>query len=448
MKALWRVVYQFYRIFSGLGRRLQRRFTRAGWMVIICLFATTLMSMDTDNMVAYQGFPLLLGLFVLAFVFSRFFRMTFSVVRLLPRFGTVGQIFTYRVAVRNLTAKTQSELTLLEDLADVRLSFPEWLAAQHAVEKTMRSLRLSRPPRFNPFKLAIVKDAAVPSVLPHQEVEVPVEVMPLRRGILRFKGVTLARKDPFGLFRALKGVSAPQTALILPKRYPLPPIALPGMLKYQQGGVALATSVGQSEEFVALRDYRRGDPLRHIHWRSWAKTGRPIVKEFEDEFFVRHALVLDTFTDDPHSEAFEEAVSVAASFVCTIQTQESLLDLLFVGPHSYCLTAGRGLAHSDQMLEILASVRPCLDRQFITLERLVLNHVRAVSGCICVLVAWDEDRRDFVRHLLSLGVPVLVVVVVGRGQNRSLDAGPLQVQPERFHVLEAGQIERGLARLN
>ena len=36
------------------------------------------------------------------------------------------------------------------------------------------------------------------------------------------------------------------------------------------------------------------------------------MKEFEDEFFVRHALVLDTFTADPHSEAFEEAGVVGA----------------------------------------------------------------------------------------------------------------------------------------
>ena len=133
------------------------------------------------------------------------------------------------------------------------------------------------------------------------------------------------------MFRAFVKVPLPQTVLILPKRYPLPPIALPGAMKYQEGGVALASNIGRSEEFVSLREYRRGDPLRHIHWRSWAKAGKPIVKEFEDEFFVRHALVLDTFTDDPHSEAFEEAVSVAASFACTVLTQESLLDLLFVG---------------------------------------------------------------------------------------------------------------------
>jgi hypothetical protein len=323
---------------------------------------------------------------------------------------------------------------------------------------------------------------------------------PLRRGVLRFTGVTLARPDVFGLFRAFAKAPLPQTVFILPKRYSLPPIALPGTMKYQEGGVALASSVGRSEEFVALRDYRRGDPLRHIHWRSWAKTGRPIVKEFEDEYFVRHALVLDTFSDDPRGEVFEEAVSVAASFACTLPTQESLLDLLFVGPQAYCFTAGRGLAHADQMLEILASVRACPDeaedkkvpgskfqvpsffnrkegegrrakggkvpgstfqvpgffngkehknlpRGFRRLEHLVLNHAGVVSGCVCVFLSWDDKRRGLVRKLQDLNVPLLVLVIAEPGGRQRLEPGPLRDEPERFHVLEAGRIEEDLARL-
>jgi len=240
-------------------------------------------------------------------------------------------------------------------------------------------------------------------------------------------------------------VPAPQAVLILPNRYPVAPVALPGMRKYQQGGIALASNVGQSEEFVALRDYRPGDPFRHIHWRSWAKAGKPVVKEFEDEFFVRHALVLDTFTRADQSDLFEEAISVAASFACTVRTQESLLDLLFVGPESYCFTAGRGLAHADQMLEILASVRACPEQPFEKLEQLVLNHISAVSGCICVLLAWDEKRQDFVRKLKALNLPLLVLVLVEPGH--TLDPGILANEPDRFHVLEVGQVEQGLAKL-
>jgi uncharacterized protein (DUF58 family) len=272
---------------------------------------------------------------------------------------------------------------------------------------------------------------------------VRVEMEPLRRGVLKFGGVTLARPDPFGLYRGFIKVPLAQTTLILPRRYALPAVALPGAMKYQEGGVAMASSIGRSEEFVSLREYRRGDPYRHIHWRSWAKTGKPIVKEFEDEFFVRHALVLDTFIDDPRSEAFEEAVSVAASFACTLITQESLLDLLFVGPQAYSFTAGRGLSHADQMLEILASVKVCPDQSFSELENMVVQHAGTVSGCICVLLAWDDTRRQLVEKLASLGVPAMVLLVVDPGTR-------LDLAHESFgdiHVLEAGKIEEGLAKL-
>jgi len=46
--------------------------------------------------------------------------------------------------VMNLTARTQRGLTLLDDLADPRPSFPEWLAAQHADEKHFRPFRIGR----------------------------------------------------------------------------------------------------------------------------------------------------------------------------------------------------------------------------------------------------------------------------------------------------------------
>jgi uncharacterized protein (DUF58 family) len=447
MTPIFRILYRLYRIVSWMRYTAQRRFTSAGWTVLGAMTIAALIGPDTENNVAYQALTLLFALLVLGVIFSWFFRARFSADRTLPRFGTAGQPFRYRVSVRNLTRKPQSGLTLLENLSDPRPEFAEWMAVQVAEGRRARPFRVSQRLRTNPFKRASAPPAPVPPLLPHQEGEVRVELTPLRRGVLRFSGVTLARPDPLGLIRAFNKVPLPQTALILPKRYVLPPFALPGSMKYQQGGVALASNVGQSDEFVALRDYRRGDPLRHIHWRSWARTGRPIVKEFEDEFFVRHALVLDTFTREPHSEVFEEAVSVAASFACTLVTQESLLDLLFVGTQAFCFTGGRGLAHADQMLEILASVRPCEAQPFSSLEGLVCEHASLVSGCICVFLSWNEQRRGFVEKLEALNVPVLVLVVAESGGAKALTEALRRDGPGRFHVLEVGQIEQGLAKL-
>ena len=446
MKPIYKLFYWFYRAGSALWHWSRRRFTLAGLCAAGSFIIAGAVGVDIENTVTYQSFALLLAFLLLALAGSLFFRARFSAQRILPRVGTAGQPLSYRVQIKNLTGKNQTGLTLLEGLADPRPPFQEWLAFQMAESRRVRPFRMSQQRRKNPFRLANLNEAEVPPVAANGEVEARVEILPLRRGVLRFNDVTLARSDPLGLFRSFKKISVPQTVLILPRRYSIPLIALPGAMRYQEGGVALAANVGRSEEFVALREYRHGDPLRHIHWRSWAKVGRPIVKEFEDEFFVRHALVLDTFDDEPNSEVLEEAVSVAASFACTVLTQESLLDLLFVGNQSYCFTAGRGLAHADQMLEILASVKNCADKKFETLEHLVLNHISAVSGCICVLQRWDEARKDFIKKLRSLDVPLLVLVVVRAG-GRKPDAGPLRDEPENFHVLEIGRIGEELGKL-
>ncbi|MGA2870105.1 MAG: DUF58 domain-containing protein, partial [Verrucomicrobiota bacterium] len=334
----------------------------------------------------------------------------------------------------------------LEDLTDPRPAFAEWLAFHKAEGRRVRPFAGGQRRRKSPFRLATVKAVEVPPLAEQGEAEMRVEVLPLRRGILHFKSVTLARPDPFGLFRSFITLPAAQTILILPKRYPIPPLTLPGTVSYQECGVALAANIGHSEEFVALREYRHGDPLRHIHWRSWARTGKPIVKEFEEASLARHALVLDTFDDEPNSEVFEEAVSVAASFACTVLTQKSQLDLLFVSNQSYCFTAGRDLTHADDMLKILALVSRCADKTFEVLEQLVLNHIPGVSGCICILQKWDEARKKFVEKLRVLGVQLLVLVVLPPGQPK-LDAGPLRDTPECFHVLEVGEIAEKLAQL-
>jgi uncharacterized protein (DUF58 family) len=198
---------------------------------------------------------------------------------------------------------------------------------------------------------------------------------------------------------------------------------------------------------VALRDYRPGDPLKKIHWRSTARCGRPIVKEFVDEFFVRHGLILDTFTKEPFNGAFEEAVSVAASFACTVRDRDSLLDLLVVGPIAFTFTTGRGVGQDEKMLEILAGVQPSPDRSFKDLADLVMSHETELSGCLCVLLDWDEERQDFVRRLRQRLVPVKVIVMRPVGADDSLDPGVMGDLPGDFHVIPADETKARLATM-
>ena len=200
----------------------------------------------------------------------------------------------------------------------------------------------------------------------------------------------------------------------------------------------LAASVGNSEEFVGLRDYRPGDPLQRIHWKSYARIGEPVVREYQDEYFERHALILDTFAGADRAAAFEEAVSIASSLACTVNTQECLLDLMFVGAESYIYTAGRGQMTTGSLLEVLAGVQLCANKPFRTLQDAVTARRGLLTGSICILLTWDEARREFIRTLRSLGVPLMVLVV---------SAEPIEAHEPWLHVIVPGKVQEGLASL-
>ena len=108
---------------------------------------------------------------------------------------------------------------------------------------------------------------------------------------------------------------------------------------------------------------------------------------------------------------------MAASFAVAIPSQDSLLDLMFVGPEAYCFTAGRGLAHADRMLEVLAGVEPVRGPALPPAPRLGAadgtGSFRAPSG---VLLGWDDERRAFVAALRDLEIPTLTLVVTRAGE--------------------------------
>jgi hypothetical protein len=428
-------------------RWLLRRFTPLGLGVLICLGISAIIGMDTNQSLSYQVFTLLLSLLVVAIAASFGSCYRFGATRVLPRFGTVGVPLTYRVELHNKTQKPLKALKLLESFGEAFPSFREFrrIALLPLPWMVRRQQWLSLKAQW---QKAIAPAVDVPILAAQSTTEVVSSITPLRRGLLQFKAITLTCPDPLGLFNTCVTLSLPQSVLILPKRYQLPPIQLPGLRRHQSGGVALASSVGDAEEFHGLREYRPGDPPRKIHWKSWAKVGKPIIKEEQDEFFVRHALILDTFQPTTESELLEEAIAIAASLVCEVQTQESLLDMMFVGLEAYCFTVGRGLGQPERMLELLASIVPCQDQSFDAMIPVVQNRLSLLSGCICILLAWDDARKALVQHLQSMGVPTMILVITG---DRDVSQHPalkcIQNTQSTVHLLQLGQIQQGLLQL-
>jgi len=446
-----RILWRNYRLTSGLKHGFRRRFTPAGFLVMGTMLLAGGIGMDTTQAMSYQVFTLSSLLLFTGLLWGLLPTPKFEVSRSLPRFGTAGERLIYQLSVRSRRPNPQRGLAVTEDLGDPRPTYAEFLETPEPGEKK-RNL-FDRFFRFYRWMWLIEqKQMALPSERPVPEVRardwttVSMELVPKRRGLLKFAGIRFAIPDPFGLTRRYSKAASPQTVLVLPKRYLLPNFPMPGATAYLPGGNGLATKLGHSQEFAALREYRRGDPMRHIHWRSVGKTGKLIVKEFQSEYFSRQALVLDTFLSQPDTEAFEEAVSIAASFAWTLRTQESLIDLVFVGPHPVISSPRDGEADATRLLEILANVRPCTDRDFAALENEVLRQVGSIAGCVCVLLEWDAPRQRLVRQLQSLAIPVMVLLVLRPGQ-RPPEPGPVAAACATFRTLEAGRVAEGLASL-
>ena len=438
-----RITYWALRAFSALQRYLRERLTGAGWLALGATATAAGVGIDTTRTMSYQAFAFLFALLAIAFLAAPWWRPRVVVRRELPRYATAGEPFEYRVSVENRGRRALTGATLKEFLRDPRPSYAQWRAAREPGEERRNWFDRTQGyfrwrwliERRTPGSLAEVQ---LPMLASGTMESVKLSMQPRRRGRVELAGLTLARTDPLGLVRGVKRLRAEGAVIALPRRYRLPALALPGQRRFQQGGVTLATSVGDSEEFIGLREYRPGDPLQKMHWKSFARTGVPIVKEFQDEFFERHALVLDTASALGEDAAFEEAVAVAASFVYAIDTRECLLDLLFVGGEVRTYTAGRGQMQVSHMLEVLAGVSPSPPQAFGTLARAVLGQRGALTSCIVVLLDWDEERKGFIESLSRSGLEVRALIV----SNADIQAGKTNCL-----VLRPGQVEAGLARL-
>ncbi|WP_329093106.1 DUF58 domain-containing protein [Actinomadura citrea] len=148
------------------------------------------------------------------------------------------------------------------------------------------------------------------------------------RGRFRVGPLTVRLADPFGMVELVRSFSLSDTLTVTPSVVPLPPSRLSGA--WTGGGDSVARAVSAAgEDDVAPREYRHGDDLRRVHWRSTARYGELMVRREEQHFQSSGTLFLDTrrsahWGDGPGG-SFEQAVSATASIgVHLVRTGMSL----------------------------------------------------------------------------------------------------------------------------
>ncbi|WP_344285166.1 DUF58 domain-containing protein, partial [Actinomadura napierensis] len=180
------------------------------------------------------------------------------------------------------------------------------------------------------------------------------------RGRFRVGPLTVRLADPFGMVELVRSFSMSDTLTVTPAIVPLPATRLTGA--WGGGGESLARAMSAAgEDDVAPREYRHGDDLRRVHWRSTARHGELMVRREEQHFQSSGTLLLDTrrrahWGDGPGG-SFEQAVSVAASI--GVHLGRTGMNLRFVTDGGEALSSAASFdgAFEGLLLEALAVAR-------------------------------------------------------------------------------------------
>lgn len=389
------------------------RLTDSGRILLLMGTFVTAASAVTLAAKMYFIFCILAATALLSIPLARLARVPLKIDLWLPERTTCGATMEARLTVQNSTRRHAVDLGFALD------GLPEQLQA------------------------TTIREPAIP---PGERKEYSLKLQVERRGYYQIRGIKQETWFPFGVWRDLKLHHQPHTILAYPGFTPLVALDIPVGLRYQPGGVALSSNVGQSTEFLGVRDFRPGDSIRNIHWKSWGRVGEPVVKEFQEEFFCKIALVLDTFVPEGQEEAyradFEATLSMAAAVADHLSQTEYIVDLFAAGPDLYTLEAGRNLAHLENVLDVLACLEPSFEKPFERVAPVLTEHLNTITTVIFLMLDWDEARERMARNVRDLGPAVKTVLI--RDSQPTLDPAGAD---EEIVTLTPAQVRKGVDRL-
>ncbi len=186
-----------------------------------------------------------------------------------------------------------------------------------------------------------------------------------RRGKYRFRTMELITRSPFGLLERRVTTGEPESLIVYPavgqlsRRWQLTERKATQTRRGQRHDRS-----AQQQDYHGLRDYRPGDSPRWIHWRTSARLGQPMIKEFEQQNEQDLALLLDpwlprTKVTPEQRESLEEAIRFAAT-ICleTCRRQGRRLILGWTGPTPGVRQGPASVKLLHELLEQLAVMRP------------------------------------------------------------------------------------------
>ena len=358
---------------------------------------------------------------------GRYFFCGLVITGLMSSAQTVVPLFHLTCALIALFMVTVFVGWLFQPRMHIEGRFPEKTSAGQPTKGDFTIANISRFPGFDlsagffhlPLSLKqVLSENLLSTLQPKQSSSVSVTIEPLKRGLYTLPALRVFSTFPFNLCRSFtRGRLDRNSLLVLPSFTPLTSIDIPASSRYQPGGIALTSNIGESPEYIGSRDYRSGDNLRHIDFRSWGRLARPVVREFQEEYYCRIALLLDTYVPPNREEPrdgfadLEAGISLTSSVADALNRGEYIIDIFAAGSELYVFRSGRHTAHFEHVLEILACVDACRKNPFGPIIPALATEWEHISCVVFIFLDWDKERMEMVRAAAEAGCGIKIYFV-------------------------------------
>ena len=172
-----------------------------------------------------------------------------------------------------------------------------------------------------------------------------------RRGLHKSDGVRIATRYPFSFFRKSLDVTAGADFVVYPSIHAVVP---PGRGRLADGAGESSQKLGRGGEYHGLREHRLEDDPRDIHWKTSARMGRLVSREYERSADRRvWLLVQNAMSDTHHADHVESAISETASLAHYYQREGWGVGIRTLDGG---VEPGNGPGHLTQIMEHLARI--------------------------------------------------------------------------------------------
>lgn len=191
-------------------------------------------------------------------------------------------------------------------------------------------------------------------------------IEPQRRGVYRLGPVRMETTDPLGLFVFTAALDTMTEIVVHPEPLTARDLAVGGEGSHGIRERDGKTRKGEGMEFHGVREYRPGDALRRVHWRTTARTGNLAVVEFERAYQQNIVIGLDlargTEFGQGRETTLEYAVKVAATLADrTLKAGGGVTLISQAGRASVRAREGDPEAARFQLFDLLARVKADAD---------------------------------------------------------------------------------------